>query len=127
MTSPLRKGLLGAVFAAPVALAEEAIFRGALTPARAERPSERLQMVGALAAFVGWHVLQGAIWPATRRVFWRTDFLAATAVLGAACTLLRLRSGSILPGVALHWGVIVAWRALGGPDFARLHRSPPTP
>lgn len=110
-----------ALLAVPVAVCEEAVFRGLLTPRRIESSAERLGVAAALAVFVGWHVVQGAVWPAARRVFWRADFLAATAVLGAACTALRLRSGSLVPGVVLHAAAIVAWRTLfGGPTVSAL-------
>jgi len=112
------------VLAAPVAVVEEAVFRWVLTPARVDTAPRRWRAIEALAAFVGWHVVQGAVWPPVRRVFWRADFLAAAALLGAACTLLRIRNGSIWPGVALHFTVIVAWRTLlGGPGFDDLRRS----
>ena len=42
------------------------------------------------------------------------------ACLGLACTLTRVRSGSIWPGVVIHWGVVVAWLALFGGDGANL-------
>ncbi len=106
-----------ALLAAPVAVCEEAVFRGLLMPRRVSTSADRRQAAGALAAFVGWHLLQGVVWPPARRVFWRADFLAA-AVLGAACAALKLRTGSIWPGVTLHFGVIVIWRAcLSGRNF----------
>ncbi len=109
------------VFALAVATGEEAVFRGLLTPRRADTHSDRARTAAALAAFVGWHVLQGTVWPPTRRWFWRADFLTATALLGMACTALRQRSGSIWPGVALHAAAIVIWRTgLGGPSFSQL-------
>ena len=32
--------------------------------------------------------------------------------LGLACTLSRIRSGSIWPAAIIHWGVVVVWKAL---------------
>jgi predicted Abi (CAAX) family protease len=34
------------------------------------------------------------------------------ATLGLACTLSRIRSGSIWPSVIIHWGIVVVWIAL---------------
>ena len=39
-------------------------------------------------------------------------FLSLVAWLGLACTLSRIRSGSIWPAVIIHWGVVVVWMAL---------------
>ena len=69
------------------------------------------------ALFVLWHLVE-AYWilPAHRALFTRPDFLACAALVGLACAILRYRSGSLWPAVALHWAYVVAWVGLlGGP------------
>ena len=92
------------------ALGEELVFRGLLIPGRDAAP----QAVGAVALstalFVLWHPLQTLWWNEAAAVFLRPDFLAIVALLGLLCALLRRRSGSIWPGVALHWAVVVGWK-----------------
>ena len=52
--------------------------------------------------------------PFGRPEFVDPAFLGLVAWLGLACTLARLRSGSIWPGVVIHWGVVVMWISLYG-------------
>jgi predicted Abi (CAAX) family protease len=89
------------------ALAEELVFRGWL---RKGRP---IAAVLSLLAFIAWHPLQ--FWlnlPFGRPEFLDPRFLSLVATLGMACTLSRLRSGSIWPAVIIHWGAAVVWIAL---------------
>lgn len=89
------------------ALLEELAFRGWL-PRGAP-----LAAIASFVAFVFWHPLQ--VWlnlPFGRPEFVRPGFLMVVACLGLACTLTRVRSGSLWPGVIIHWGVAVAWLAL---------------
>ena len=96
------------------ALAEEIVFRASLLPPPHSKPTF-LRCAVAVAAFVAWHPLQvlwfGEAWGGVVLNPW---FLAAVAALGVATTRLYLRTGSLWPPVALHWIVIVAWKALGG-------------
>ena len=65
-----------------------------------------------LIAFVLWHPLQ--VWldlPMAQPVFLDPAFLILVAVLGALCTILTHRSGSLWPAVVLHWIVVVSWKA----------------
>jgi uncharacterized protein len=90
-------------------LLEELVFRGWL-PRGAP-----VAAVASFVAFVLWHPLQ--VWlnlPFARPEFVRPGFLMLVACLGFACTLTRIRSGSIWPGVVIHWGIVVAWLALFG-------------
>ena len=90
-------------------LLEELVFRGWLPR------SAPLAAILSFVAFVLWHPLQ--VWlnlPFARPEFLRPGFLIAVAALGFACTLTRIRSGSIWPGVVIHWGVVVAWLAIFG-------------
>ena len=107
------------------ALVEETIFRGALL----KPPSDGATGLGpaALSAilFALWHPLQkwfyGALdLPAPGWAAYAGDwtFLLAAAALGLACARLVLATRSIWPAVALHWLVVVAWKALfGGPGL----------
>jgi predicted Abi (CAAX) family protease len=92
-------------------LTEELFFRAAIVPRRASR----LHCLLAIAAFVLWHPLQ-ALWfgAAWAEVVLNPWFLAAVAALGVATTRLYLATLSIWPAVAVHWLVVVAWKALGG-------------
>lgn len=95
-------------FLAP-SLLEELVFRGWL-PRGAPLPA-----ILSFCAFVLWHPLQVVLnLPFARPEFLKPGFLMVVATLGFACTLTRVRSGSIWPGVVIHWGVVVAWLALFG-------------
>jgi len=100
------------------AFAEEVVFRAALL----KPPSDGATRLGpaALSAllFAAWHPLQAwllcryAACPEWHGLAWNGWFLAACAALGFACARLVLATRSIWPAVALHWLVIVAWKAL---------------
>lgn len=114
---PLR---LVTVMAVP-ALTEELVFRGALIPSHGETKNSRLWMAGGLSAFVLWHVVEALTFLPGARLFLDPGFLVCTAMLGAACILMRYRTGSVWPGVLLHGLMVFAWQALfGGPGFANL-------
>jgi len=88
-------------------LGEELVFRGWL------RRGAPIGAVLSLIAFIAWHPLQ--VWlnlPFGRPEFLDARFLSLVAWLGLACTLSRIRSGSIWPAVIIHWGVVVVWLAL---------------
>lgn len=90
-------------------LAEELVFRSWL------RRGAAIAAVASFIAYVLWHPLQ--VWlhlPSARPEFTDPAFLGLVAWLGLACTLARVRSGSIWPGVIIHWGVVVVWLALFG-------------
>ena len=100
------------------ALAEEFVFRGLLIRRDASGQLLLWTVPVSLAAYVGWHpiaaiILMPAAWP----LFTDVRFLLIVAVLGAACTTLYLRSGSLWPGVAVHWSIVFGWKALGGERF----------
>jgi len=92
-------------------LLEEVAFRSWL------RRGAPIAAIASFLAFILWHPLQ--VWlnlPFARPEFTRPGFLMVVACLGFACTLTRIRSGSIWPGVVIHWGVVVAWLALFAGD-----------
>jgi uncharacterized protein len=115
---PLRLGMIMLV----PALSEELVFRGLLTPTRGESQHDGRWIASGLLAFVVWHVVEAMTFlPGAARLFLRLDFLFCAGVLGAACAIMRYRTGSLWPGVLLHGVTVFIWQAtLGGPGFARL-------
>lgn len=109
---PLR---LLSVLIAP-AIGEEAFFRGLLIPARAETRTPARDLAVATGIFTLWHVFEAKTFlPAAARMFTRPDFLGCAAILGLGCGVIRQRTGSIWPGVALHWLMVTLWQTwLGG-------------
>jgi predicted Abi (CAAX) family protease len=103
--------LLSVALALPFpALVEELLFRA---------PLLRWRTAGAVAAslsvYIAWHPVGALLRPELAEMA-RPAFLLVVALLGAACTWTTLRSGSILPAVALHWGVVSGWILIyGGP------------
>jgi predicted Abi (CAAX) family protease len=99
-------------------LMEEMIFRVALLPHPLERVPRNVlarQCLFALVLFILWHPLNAWLFvPWARPLFFRADFLAAAGLLGAAATVLYLRSGSVWPSVLFHWAVVVAWKTMFG-------------
>lgn len=93
-------------FLIPV-MGEELVFRGWL------RKGAPIGAVISLLAYIAWHPLQTILQlPFGRPEFLDPRFLGLIAWLGLACTLSRIRSGSIWPAVIIHWGVVVVWKAL---------------
>jgi uncharacterized protein len=89
------------------ALGEELVFRGWL------RKGAPIGGVVSLLAYILWHPVQAWLHlPFGREEFLDPRFLSLIAWLGLACTLSRIRSGSIWPAVIIHWGVVVVWKAL---------------
>ena len=86
------------------------MFRGLLIPDRIVAPQATSPVLLSTALFVLWHPLQTLWWKEAAAVFLRPDFLAIVALLGLLCAVLRRRSGSIWPAVALHWAVVVGWK-----------------
>jgi predicted Abi (CAAX) family protease len=98
------------------AMAEEIVFRVILLPAPSLRaPFWRCALATVL--FVLWHPVQVLFFSAAwAQVVWNPVFLIAVAALGFALTRLYLATRSAWPPVVLHWLVVVAWKALGGPS-----------
>jgi uncharacterized protein len=95
-----------AAFIVP-SLMEELVFRGWL------EKGAPIAAVVSLVAFIFWHPLQVMIGsPFARPEFMDPRFLLVVGVLGLACSLSRIRSGSIWPNVVIHWGIAVVWKAL---------------
>lgn len=117
--SVLPQALLLAVFVP--ALGEEAVFRGLLVPSRRGNEGAVLALALSTMAFVAWHAVEAATFMrAAAPVFLRLDFLATTAVLGLTCGVLRHRTGSLWPAVALHWLEVAIWQVcFGGGQVAK--------
>lgn len=93
------------------ALGEELVFRGILQPRQLGAERDWIFSALSLTAFVLWHPLQ--VWlglPMAQPMFTEPSFLMLVAVLGALCTTLTHRSGSVWPAVLLHWIVVVGWK-----------------
>ncbi len=89
-----------------------------LVPSRDEAPNALRPIALSVVLFAAWHVVETLFLPGSAATFLRADFLALAALLGLLCAILRWRSGSIWPAVALHWIVVVAWQGwFGGPSF----------
>lgn len=107
--------LLGATLFVAPALGEELLFRGLLIPRRAASAQWTLLSV---LLFVLWHPLQAVtVGPPWATSFLDPWFLVLVAILGAALARIYAATGSLWPGVALHWTVVFGWKAvLGGPS-----------
>jgi predicted Abi (CAAX) family protease len=97
-------------------LGEEILFRGLIVPPR-DRPMSTPAGIGAVAAFILWHPLQAVtIGPPWRATFLDPAFLTIVAILGTTLVWMYRRSGSIWPGVIVHWLVVAGWKLIfGGP------------
>jgi predicted Abi (CAAX) family protease len=101
------------------ALGEELLFRAALLPQPdPDAPLPMKPLAASIVLFVAWHPLQLLVFDANwARTVLDPWFLASVAALGLASARLYWKTGSIWPSVALHWLVVVAWKALlGGPS-----------
>ena len=116
---PGRQALFALVAVIVPCLGEEVLFRVLLVP----HPDEPGPWVGwasvSVLLFALWHPLNAALllphaWP----LFADPRFILLTVLLGAGLVLLYRRTGSIWPAVAVHWAVVVTWKAfLSGPVF----------
>lgn len=106
---------LGLVLLAP-AIGEELPFRVLPIPGRNETDRPWLALALVTPVFIAWHVLEALTFiPVARGVFLRPDFLACAGVLGLGCGIVRWRTSSLWPAVALHWLAVTIWQTwLGG-------------
>jgi predicted Abi (CAAX) family protease len=102
-------------------LGEEAAFRGVLVPDRSETLRPLVAITAATAIFTGWHMVETLFLRHAAPIFLRADFLACAAILGAGCAVIRWKTASLWPVVALHWLAVVVWQTwLGGPGIEAL-------
>jgi uncharacterized protein len=105
---------LAALAVVAPALGEELLFRAALLPLPdGTRPLPWRAIALSTALFVLWHPAQAPLFgPHWAQVMLDPWFLAAVAAVGVAAARLYWKTGSIWPSVALHWLVVVTWKAL---------------
>jgi predicted Abi (CAAX) family protease len=99
--------------------AEELIFRVLLLPENNNYTPITIQLflgVASLIAYVASHPLNATLfYKKALGIFANPFFLFSTTILGIACTLAYVTSGSIWTPTAIHWITIVSWLlALGG-------------
>ena len=103
------------------AFTEELVFRGLLIPGRGESGRPGFWIACGLALFVAWHVVEALTFLPGAHLFLTVPFLGCALILGAACALMRYRTGSLWPAVIFHGLTVFLWQiALGGPDVAQL-------
>jgi predicted Abi (CAAX) family protease len=106
------------------AITEEIFFRVLMLPHPDENASALLLWFWgcvSLALFVVYHPLNAlTFYPVGRSTFLNPVFLLLAAVLGAACSIAYLQSGSMWPAVAIHWLVVTVWLLLLG-GYRRLY------
>jgi predicted Abi (CAAX) family protease len=94
-------------------LFEETFFRGLLLPHKARKISIVRQVfysVFSIFAFIVWHPINAMTMnhPAYA-IFTNPVFLCLAALMGIACTITYLKSGSLWISVAIHWLTVLAW------------------
>jgi predicted Abi (CAAX) family protease len=116
-------GVLIGCFLSP-GITEEILFRVLILPHPEENVSGLVLWLWgcvSLALFVVYHPLNAlTFYPAGRSTFMNPVFLMLAAVLGAACSIAYLHSGSIWPAVAIHWLAVTVWLLLLG-GYRRLY------
>lgn len=103
------------------AFGEELIFRGLLIPSRGESRRPLVWIAAGICLFVFWHVVEALTFLPGAHLFLTAPFLACAGILGAACAIMRYRTGALWPAVLLHAVVVFIWQtAFAGPDVAAL-------
>ncbi len=94
-------------------VAEELIFRVIPLPHTTENVSINTCLIWvalSLFAYVIAHPLNAlTFYKRALPVFTRPVFLVSVFVLGIACTVSYLQSGSIWVAVTIHWSIVVSW------------------
>ncbi len=95
------------------AIGEEFVFRGVFSGPRWNLVRDAI----AVALFVAWHPVNAHLFfPQAAGLFGDARFLLIVALLGISCLWLWRRTGSLWPPIAVHWLVVVIWKAfLDGP------------
>lgn len=105
-------------------IAEEILFRVLILPHPEENASGLVLWLwgcASLALFVVYHPLNAVtFYPVGRSTFMNPVFLILVAMLGVACSIVYLQSGSIWPAVAIHWLTVTVWLLLFG-GYRRLY------
>lgn len=105
-------------------ISEELFFRVLILPHPSENASGLMLWFwgcASLALFVVYHPLNAlTFYPEGRSTFMNPVFLLLAAILGGACSIAYLQSGSIWPAVAIHWLGVTVWLLLLG-GYRRLY------
>jgi predicted Abi (CAAX) family protease len=108
------------------AIAEEIVFRVLFLPHITEKAPiiEKWLWGGiSLILFVAYHPINAKFfYPAALSTFTNPIFLTLSAVLGVACTISYLLSGSLWLPAGIHWLTVIIWLLLLG-GYDRLRRS----
>lgn len=126
VTNPLTIGMSSLVALIFPSIFEEVIFRVLLLPhpsAAASLGAIALWSSLGLGLFIAAHPLNAwLIMTSRRETFYNPTFLALAGLLGLACTVTYLQSGSAWTAVGLHWVVVMVWLlVLGGDRRMRTH------
>lgn len=95
------------------ALGEELLFRAAILPRAC--PGEPLPLAPVAVStllFVLWHPLQAPLFGSARRALMLDPCSWRRSQPWTGVEQALLKSGSIWPSVALHWSVLIIWKAL---------------
>lgn len=109
------------------ALLEELFFRAVLLPHPVENTTLRSTLIWStigLFLFIVYHPLNGlTFFPQGRLTFFCPVFLTLAALLGLACTVAYLYTGSVWISVIIHWLAVIVWLlCLGGIDRLNFNR-----
>jgi predicted Abi (CAAX) family protease len=100
------------------ALLEELVFRVLLLPAPRGAITERdwaIWAVFSLVLFIAYHPLNAmTFYKHGNPTFFNRVYLLLTGLLGLACTIAYLLTGSLLIITLIHWVVVVVWLVLLG-------------
>lgn len=105
-------------------ITEEIFFRVLMLPHPEENASGLVLWFwggASLALFIVYHPLNAlTFYPVGRSTFMNPVFLLLATVLGVACSIAYLQSGSVWPPVAIHWLAVTVWLLLLG-GYRRLY------
>ncbi len=122
-SKPIIAGVLVGCLLSP-GLTEELFFRVLILPHPEENASGLALLFWggvSLALFVVYHPLNAlTFYPEGRSTFMNPVFLRLAAILGGACTVAYLQSGSLWSAVAIHWLAVTVWLLLLG-GYRRLY------
>jgi predicted Abi (CAAX) family protease len=110
---------IGVMIALPISLFfipsffEEVVFRGLLLPHK-ERAVSNIHLLFyaafSVALFVSWHPINAMTTNHTAyTIFTNPLFLSLAALMGIACTITYIRTGSLWVPIAIHWLTVLVW------------------
>ncbi|HEX9949922.1 MAG TPA: CPBP family glutamic-type intramembrane protease [Thermodesulfobacteriota bacterium] len=94
-------------------LFEETFFRGLLLPHKSRATSTGLLLLYSLFSifvFIVWHPINAmTINHPAFAIFTNLVFLCLAALMGIACTITYLKTGSLWIPIVIHWLTVLAW------------------